>query len=104
MEVACKDPTHLCDSWRWLASEGKLCAVGDLQATLTTNGVLLTFTAGVKTPTGVQIVTQCHVAIAQCSPNLLVFAQTAYGTFGELLLQWDPFFRQIYGIRSETRL
>ena len=46
-------PVHLCDSWRWLALEGELCAVCDLQATLTMNGVLLTITADAKTPTGV---------------------------------------------------
>ena len=47
-EVANKAPTHLCNSWRWLALEGELCAVSDLEATLTTNGVLLTITADLR--------------------------------------------------------
>ena len=32
--------SHLCDTWRWLALEGELSAVSELQVMLTTNGVL----------------------------------------------------------------
>ena len=94
---------HLCDSWRWLVPEGELCAVGDLQKTFTMNGVLLTVTADVKTPTGVQIITRCLAAIAQSLP-LLVFAQTADASSRELLLRWNPFFQQMYGNLFTARL
>ena len=72
-EVADKAPTHLCDTWRWLALEGDLYAVNDLQAMLTTNGVLITVTADVNTTMGVPIITHCPVAMAQSLP-LLTFA------------------------------
>ena len=95
-EVTDKAPTHLCDTWRWLALEGDLCDVSDLQAMQTTNGVLPTVTADVKTPTGVQTVTHCLVAMAQ-SLLLLAFAQTADTASQELLLGWNPFFQRTYG-------
>ena len=53
-----------------------LSAVSDLQVMLTTNGVLLSVTADVKTSTGVHIITHCPAAMAQSLP-LLAFAQTA---------------------------
>ena len=102
-EVADKGPMHLCDSWRRLAFEGELCAVSDLQATLTTNGVLLTVTVNVKTSMGVQIMTHWPAAIAQSLP-LVVFAQTADATLRDFLLRWNPFFRWMYGNSFRTRL
>ena len=63
-DITIQTPMHLCDSWRWLALEGELCAVSDLQATFTMNGVLLTITTDIKTPTGVQIITHYLVAMA----------------------------------------
>ena len=86
--VANKAPTHLCESRRWLALEGELCAISDPQAKFTTNGVLLTVTADVKTPAGVHIITHCPVAIAPSLPPV-VFAQTADATSRELLLRWN---------------
>ena len=75
-EVTDKAPTHLCDTWRWLALEGDLYVVKDLPVMLTTNGVLITVTADVKTSKGVQIITHCPMAMAPPLP-LLAFAQTA---------------------------
>ena len=54
-EVTGKASAHLYGTWRRLALEGDLYAVSDLQAVLTTNGVLVT----VKTTTGVSIITTC---------------------------------------------
>ena len=102
-EVTSKTATHLCDTWRWLVLEGELYAVSDLQAMLTTNGILITITADVKTTTGVQIITHCPVAMAQSLP-LLAFAQTADAASWELLMRWNPFFRRIYGNSFRTRL
>ena len=102
-EVTGKTPTHLCDTWRWLVLEGELYAVSDLQAMLTTNGLLITITANVKTATGVEIITHCPVAMAQ-SPPLLAFAQTADAASGELLPCWKPFFQQMYSNSLRTRL
>ena len=70
--------------------------MSDLQVMRTTNGVLLSVTADVKTAMGVQIITKYPVAIAQSLP-LLAFAQTADATSRELLLRWNPFFRHIHG-------
>ena len=44
--------------------------MSDLQVILTTNGVLLSVTANVKTSTGVRIITHCPVAVAQSLPLL----------------------------------
>ena len=102
-EVAHKDPTHVCDSWRWLALEGEFCVVCDLQETLTTNGMLLTVTADVKTPKGVPNITlpggHCPILAAS-----VFIAQTTDATSQELLLRWNPFFRRIYGNSFRTRL
>ena len=59
---------HLCDSWRWFALEGELCALSDLQATFTMNGVLLTITADIKTPTSARIIS--HYCVAMRNPCL----------------------------------
>ena len=59
-----KEPSHLCDSWRWLTLEGEFYADSNLQVMITTNGVLLSVTADVKTATGVQIITRGSVAMA----------------------------------------
>ena len=59
--------------------------MSDLQVMLTTNGFLLSVTADVKTPTGVQIIAHYPVAIAQSLP-LLAFAQTADATSKESFL------------------
>ena len=72
-------------------------------AMLTTNGVLITVTADVKTTVGVQIITHCPVAMAQSLP-LLAFVQTADAASWELLLRWNPFFRRIYSNSFQTRL
>ena len=96
-------PGHLCDTWRWLTLEGELSAVSDLQVMLTTNGVLLSVTADVKTSTGVRIITHCPAAMAQSLP-LLAFAQTADATSQELLLRWNPYFRCIHGNSFRSRL
>ena len=96
-------PGHLCDTWRWLTLEGELFAVSDLQVMLTTNGVLLSVTADVKTSTGVQMITHCPAAMAQSLP-LLAFAQTADATSWELLLRWNPYFRPIHGNSFRSRL
>ena len=96
-------PSHLCDTWRWLTLEGELYAVSDLQVMLTTNGVLLSVTADVKTATGVQIITHFPVAMPQSLP-LLAFVQTADATSRELLLRWNSFFRRIHGNPFRTRL
>ena len=96
-------PAYLCDTWRWLTLEGELFAVSDLQLMLTTNGVLLSVTANVTTFTGVQIITHCPAAMAQCLP-LLAFAQTADTTSRELLLRWNPYFRRIHGNSFRSRL
>ena len=77
--------------------------MSDLQVMLTTNGVLLSVTADVKTSTGVQIITHCPVAMAQSLP-LLAFTQTADATSRELLLRWNPYFRRIHGNSFRTRL
>ena len=45
----------MCDTCRWLALEGELYAVRDLHAMLSTNGVLITVTANVKTTTGFKL-------------------------------------------------
>ena len=91
------------DTWRWLTLEGELHAVSDLQVMLTTNGVLLSITADVKTATGVHIITHCPVAMAQSLP-LLASAQTADATSRELLLQWKLFFRRIHSNSFRMRL
>ena len=96
-------PGHLCDTWRWLTLEGELSAVSDLLVMLTTNGVLLSVTAHVKTSTGVKIITHCPVAMAQSLP-LLAFAQTADATSWELLLRWNPYFRRIHGNSLRTTM
>ena len=70
---------------------------------LTTNGVLITVTADVKTVIGVPIITHCPVAMPQSLP-LLAFAHTADAAFRQLLLRWKPFFRRIYGNSFRTRL
>ena len=88
-EVTGKTPTHLCDTWRWLALEGELYAVSDLQAMLTTNGILITVTADVKTAMGVQIITHCPVAMAQSVP-LLAFAQTGTPPLGSFYCGGTP--------------
>ena len=86
---------HLCDLWLWLVLEVELFAVGYLQTTFTMNRVLLTITADVKTPTGVQIISHHPVAIAQSLPRL-VLAQAAHASSRHLLLRWNPFFRRTY--------
>ena len=96
-------PGHLCDTWCWLTLEGELYAVSNLQVMLTTNGVLLSVTADVKTATGVHIVTHRPVAIAHSLP-LLAFAQTADATSRELLPRWNPYFRRIHGNSFRARL
>ena len=95
-------PGHLCDTWRWLALEGELSAVSDLQVMLTNNGVLLSVTADVKTSAGVRIITHCQAAMAQSLP-LLAFAQTAGATSRELLLRWNPYFQRIHGNSFRSR-
>ena len=77
--------------------------MNDLQVMLTTNGVLLSVTANVKTATGVQIITHYPVAIALSLP-LLASAQTANATSQELLFRRNPFFRCIHGNLFRARL
>ena len=89
-------PGHLCNTWCSLTLEGELYAVSDLLVMLTTNGVLLSVTADVKTSTGVQIVAHCPAAMAQ-SLLLLAFAQIADDTSREVLLRWNPYLRRIHG-------
>ena len=76
--------------------------MSDLQVMLTTNGVLLSVTADVKTSTGVQIITHCPAAMAQSLP-LLSFAKTADATSRELPLRWNPYFRRIHGNSFRSR-
>ena len=45
----------------WLALEGEVYTISDLQAMFTTSGVLITDTADVKMITGVQIIPHCPV-------------------------------------------
>ena len=96
-------PSHLLDTWRRLTLEEELYAVSDLQVMLTTNGVLLSVTADVKTATGVRIITHYPVAMAQSLP-LLAFARTADANSRELLLRWNPFFGRIHGNSFRERL
>ena len=54
-DIAAQAPMNLCDSWQWPVLDGELCTASDLQTTFTMNGVLLTITADIKTPTGIQV-------------------------------------------------
>ena len=96
-------PGHLCDTWRWLTLQGEFSAASDLHVMLTTNGVLLSVIADVKTSTGVRIITPCPASMSQSLP-LLAFAQTADATSRELLLRWNPYFRRIHGNSFQSRL
>ena len=70
---------------------------------LTINSVLITVTADVKTPAGVQIITHCPVAMAQSLPPL-AFAQTADAASRELPQRWNDFLWRIYSYSFQTRL
>ena len=67
-DISSQTRVQVCNTWWWLALEGELYAVSNLQTTLTTHGVLLTATADTSRAAGVQIITHCLVGVAQCLP------------------------------------
>ena len=87
--------TQTCDAQRWIVVNGTVLIVSDVQPVLVPQGVLLTVTADINTPDGVQVLPFIPiVALVQGLP-LLQFVQFTKSHTQRLVSSWSHAFQAV---------